>query len=52
MHDYSRRDGDRLVVERLQRAEVAVCVIDFDADRAAAVEAANAIQQRCMAAER
>jgi len=45
MHDYARRDGERLVIERLQRAEVAVCVIDFDADREAAVQSANAIQQ-------
>ncbi|HZP24714.1 MAG TPA: AAA family ATPase [Terriglobales bacterium] len=45
MQDYSRRDGDRLIVEKLARAEIAVCIIDFDRDREAAVEAANAIQQ-------
>jgi pilus assembly protein CpaE len=45
MQDYARRDADRSVVEKLQRAEVAVCVIDFDPDREAAAQAANAIQQ-------
>jgi len=45
MQDFSRQESDRLVVERLQRAEVAVCVIDFDGNREAAVEASNAIQQ-------
>jgi len=45
MQDYSRRDGDRLIVEKLARAEIAVCIIDFDGDRDTAVDAANAIQQ-------
>lgn len=45
MQNYARREGDRVPVEKLQRAEVAVCVIDFDGDREAAAQAANAIQQ-------
>lgn len=45
MHDYARAEGDELLLQELQRAEVAVCVIDFDRDRAAAVEAGKAIQR-------
>jgi len=45
MQEYTRGDGDHLVLQKLQRAEVSVCVIDFDGDRAAAVEAAKTIQQ-------
>jgi len=46
MQDYARRtDADRVPLERLQRAEAAVCVIDFDADREQAALAGNAIQQ-------
>ncbi len=45
MQDYSLRDGDRMVLQKLLRAEVSVCAVDFDGDRQAAVEAANAIQQ-------
>lgn len=45
MQDYARRDACRQVVERLQRAEIAVCVIDFDNDREAAAQAANSLQQ-------
>ncbi len=45
MQDYSRSDSDRLVLQKLQRTEVAVCVIDLDGDRNSAVEAANTIQQ-------
>ena len=41
---YAQSDAG-LPIERLQRAEVAVCIIDLDADRAQAVGAANAIQQ-------
>lgn len=40
-----RSNGDALVLQKLQRAAVSVCVVDFDSDRAAAVEAANGIQQ-------
>ncbi len=32
---YERWQGDPLLLQKLQRAEVAVCVIDFDRDRAA-----------------
>ena len=39
------REGDYQIMQRLQRAEISVCVIDFDTDRQAAVAAANAIQQ-------
>ncbi len=45
MQAYSGREGDRQVLQKLQRAEISVCVIDFDGDRGTAVEAANAIQQ-------
>src|SRR5271166_6733307 len=38
-------EGDYQIVQRLQRAEISVCLIDFDNDRQAAVAAANAIQQ-------
>jgi len=43
--DYARYEGDHLFWQKLQRAEVAVCVIDFDRDRAQAVAAANSMQQ-------
>ncbi len=39
--DYARCEGDHLLLQKLQRAEVSVCVIDFDRDRAAAVEGGN-----------
>src|SRR5512142_595452 len=45
MQEYWRDLRDEILLQRLQRAELAVCVIDFDRDRTAAVEAANAIQQ-------
>lgn len=45
MHDYARYEGDSLLLQKLQRAEVSVCVIDFDRDRVAAVKAANSMQQ-------
>ncbi len=45
MQPYSAGDADRQVLQKLQRAEISVCVIDFDGDRAAAVEAANGLQQ-------
>lgn len=46
MQDYACMNGDYAALQKLQRAEIAVCVIDFDRDRAAAVNAANAIQQQ------
>lgn len=45
MQQYWRDLNDEILLQRLQRAEVAVCIIDFDRERSAAVEAANAIQQ-------
>jgi pilus assembly protein CpaE len=45
LQDYSRYESDPLLLQRLQRAEVSVCVIDFDRDRAQAVEAADSMQQ-------
>ena len=42
---YVRYDGDPLLLQKLQRAEVSVCVIDFDRDREQAVAAANSLQQ-------
>ncbi len=45
LQDYSHYDSDPLLLQKLQRAEVPVCVIDFDCDRAAAIEAANGMQQ-------
>jgi pilus assembly protein CpaE len=45
LDEYSRYNSDPLLLQNLQRAEVPVWVIGFDRDRAAAVEAANAIQQ-------
>jgi pilus assembly protein CpaE len=45
LQDYSRYDSDPLLLQKLRRAEVAVCVIDFDRDREAAVEAASSLQQ-------
>jgi len=38
-------DSDRVSLQQLQRAEVSVCIIDFDRDRDAAVKGANSIQQ-------
>ena len=45
LEDYACYTSNPQLVQKLQRAEVCVCVIDFDRDRAAAVEAANALQQ-------
>jgi len=45
IEDYRRRECDQPVLQKLHRAEVSVCVIDFDRDRAQAVACANAIQQ-------
>src|SRR5579864_4643614 len=45
MEDYRGGEADQLLLQELQRAEVAVCVIDFDRDANAAVEAAKAIQR-------
>ncbi len=45
LHEYSHSDADPLLLQKLQRAEVSVCVIDFDRDRSAAVAAANGLQQ-------
>jgi len=44
MQDYASNESD-LLLQRLQRAEVSVCVIDFDPNRAAAVESAKSIQE-------
>jgi pilus assembly protein CpaE len=45
MQEYSGSGGDPLMLQQLQRAEVSVCVIDFDRDRGQAVSAANALQE-------
>jgi len=45
MQGYARHDSHAPVLQQLQRAEVAVCLIDFDGDREAAAQAANAVQQ-------
>jgi pilus assembly protein CpaE len=38
-------NGDSLLLQKLQRAEVSVCVIDFDRDHTLAARAATALQQ-------
>jgi len=43
--DYPGVEGDPQLVQQLQRAEVSVCVIDFDRDRRAAIAAAEQLQQ-------
>ena len=43
LQDYT--GSDPLLWQTLERAEFSVCLIDFDRDRAAAVEAANRLQQ-------
>lgn len=43
--DYSHYDSDPLLLQKLQRAEMPLCVIDFDHDRQAAVEAAGSLQK-------
>ena len=45
LQDYVRYESDPLLLQKLQRAEVSVCVIDFDRDRSLAVEAADSMQQ-------
>lgn len=45
MQDYARYAGEHLLLQKLQRAELSVCVIDFDRDRLAAVAAANSMQE-------
>lgn len=45
LRDYVRYEADPQLLQQLQRAEVSVCVIDFDRDRPLAVEAANSMQQ-------
>ena len=45
LDDYARCDRNPEVLQQLQRAELEVCVIDFDRDRTAAVAAANQMQQ-------
>lgn len=42
---YARSNGDATLLQALQRADVPLCVIDFDRDRQAAVAAANSLQQ-------
>ncbi len=43
--DYSPSNGDPLLLQKLQRAEVSVCIIDFDRDHQVAAREANALQQ-------
>ena len=43
---YSLHEGELQTVLKLQSAEVGVCVIDFDDDRALAAQAANSIHMR------
>ena len=45
LEDYACDTAIPRLVQKLQRAEICVCVIDFDRDREAAVGAANALQQ-------
>jgi pilus assembly protein CpaE len=45
LQNYARYEADPLLLQKLQRAEVPLCVIDFDRDRRAAVEATNSLQQ-------
>ncbi len=45
LQDAARPDGDRVALQKLLRAEVSVCIIDFDSDRDSAVKGANSIQQ-------
>ncbi len=45
LDEYTGYKGDPLLLQKLQRAEVSVFVIDFDRDRGQATEAANALQQ-------
>ncbi len=45
LDEYARFNTDMLLLQKLQRSEVPIWVIGFDRDRAAAVTAANAIQQ-------
>jgi pilus assembly protein CpaE len=45
LQDYLRYESDPLLLQKLQRAEVSVCVIDFDRDRTLAVEASDSMQQ-------
>lgn len=45
LDEYTRFNTDMLLLQKLQRSEVPIWVIGFDRDRAAAVTAANAIQQ-------
>lgn len=45
LQDYAGYDGDPILLQRLRRAEVPLCVIDFDRDRPAAVKAANSLQK-------
>lgn len=44
--DYARYDSDPLLLQKLERAELPVCVIDFDRHRVAATAAAGILQQR------
>ncbi|HLI63890.1 MAG TPA: cellulose synthase operon protein YhjQ/BcsQ [Terriglobales bacterium] len=46
MEDYAHYDSDPLLLQKLEQAELPVCVIDFDAHRLAATAAAGALQQR------
>lgn len=45
IEDYSRCESDPLLLQKLQRAEISICMIDFDRDRAAAIESANVLQR-------
>ena len=45
LSSYLNRNGNLDLLQRAQMSEAFVCVIDFDQDRAHAVESANALQQ-------
>lgn len=45
LDSYARYDSDLLLLQSLQRAEMAVWVVGFDRDREAAIQACQAIQQ-------
>ncbi len=45
LQDYSSTSVDPPLLQKMQRAEVSVCVIDFDRDHALAARAANQLQQ-------
>src|ERR1700759_279634 len=46
LQDYASYSADLVILQRLQRTEVSTCLIDFDRDRARAVETAMCLQQQ------